>query len=93
MGSLKRHYLKAHGQPFVKTTASTSSRESGRMPHPEEKNPAPIASFICPVCDKNCSTVHGLIRHLKIHACYGKDEAAPSTSNGNNAEVRKSYLF
>ncbi|GFQ77091.1 hypothetical protein TNCT_617281 [Trichonephila clavata] len=28
--SLKRHHLKAHGQPFVETTASTSSSESSR---------------------------------------------------------------
>ncbi|GFR32221.1 hypothetical protein TNCT_647711 [Trichonephila clavata] len=83
MDSLKRHHLKAHGQPFVKTTVSTSSSDSSRMPHPEKENPAPT-SFICPVCDKNCSTIHGLIRHLKIHASYGKDDAAPSTSNENN---------
>ncbi|GFS60198.1 hypothetical protein NPIL_585861, partial [Nephila pilipes] len=70
MDNLKRHHLKAHGQPFVKTAASTSS-ESGRMPHPEKENVAPTSSFVCPVCDKNCSTIHGLIRHLKIHASYG----------------------
>ncbi|GFT09155.1 hypothetical protein TNCV_4105901 [Trichonephila clavipes] len=29
------------------------------------------------MCDKNSSTIHGLIRHLKIHASYGKDAAAP----------------
>ncbi|GFQ76838.1 uncharacterized protein TNCT_224491 [Trichonephila clavata] len=54
------------------------------MPHPEKENPAPTSSFICPVCDKNGSTIHGLIRHLKMHASYGKDDAAPSTSNENN---------
>ncbi|GFW18030.1 hypothetical protein TNCV_2281341 [Trichonephila clavipes] len=82
MDNLKRHHLKAHGQPF-KIAASTSSSESGRMPHPEKD---PTTSFICPVCDKNCSTIHELIRHLKIHASYGKDAAAPSTSNENNTE-------
>ncbi|GFS62823.1 hypothetical protein NPIL_209251, partial [Nephila pilipes] len=56
------------------------------MPHPEKENAAPTSSFVCPVCDKNCSTIHGLIRHLKIHASYGKDDAAPSTSNENNTE-------
>ncbi|GFS31616.1 uncharacterized protein NPIL_186611 [Nephila pilipes] len=93
MDNLKRHHLKAHGQPFVKTAASTSSSESGRMSHPEKENAAPTTSFICPVCDKNCSTIHGLIRHLKIHASYGKDDAAPSTSNENNTEVRKIPLL
>ncbi|GFR20422.1 hypothetical protein TNCT_501241 [Trichonephila clavata] len=93
MDSLKRHHLKAQGQPFVETTASTSSSESSRMPHPEKENPAPTSSFICPVCDKNCSTIHGLIRHLKIHASYGKDDAAPSTSIANNTEVRKLPLL
>ncbi|GFS76715.1 uncharacterized protein NPIL_654761 [Nephila pilipes] len=93
MDNLKRHHLKAHGQPFVKNAASTSSSESGRMPHPEKENAAPTTSFVCPVCDKNCSTIHGLIRHLKIHASYGKDDAAPSTSNENNMEVRKIPLL
>ncbi|GFQ90407.1 uncharacterized protein TNCT_274281 [Trichonephila clavata] len=93
MDSLKRHHLKAHGQHFVETTASTSSSESSRIPHPEKKNPTPTFSFICPVCDKNCSTIHGLIRHLKIHASHRKDDAAPSTSNENNKEVRKLPLL
>ncbi|GFX78924.1 hypothetical protein TNCV_3912131 [Trichonephila clavipes] len=60
MDNLKRHHLKAHGQPFVKIAASTSSSESGRMPHPVKENAPPTTSFICPVCDKNCSTIHGL---------------------------------
>ncbi|GFV25907.1 hypothetical protein TNCV_3868741 [Trichonephila clavipes] len=90
MDNLKLHHLKAHGQPFVKIAASTSSSESGRMPLPEKD---PTTSFICPVCDKNCSTIHGLIRHLKIHASYGKDAAAPSTSNESNTEVRKLPLL
>ncbi|GFS62901.1 hypothetical protein TNCV_2276141 [Trichonephila clavipes] len=82
-----------HGQPFVKIAASTSSSESGRLPPPEKENAAPTTSFICPVCDKNFSTIHGLIRHLKIHTSYGKDDAAPSTSNENNTEVRKLPLL
>ncbi|GFX95355.1 uncharacterized protein TNCV_849451 [Trichonephila clavipes] len=90
MDNLKRHHLKPHGQSFVKIAASTSSSESGRMPHPEKD---PTTSFICPVCDKNFSTIHGLIRQLKIHASYGKDNAAPSISNENNTDVRKLPLL
>ncbi|GFV28136.1 hypothetical protein TNCV_678241 [Trichonephila clavipes] len=39
--------------------------------------------FLCPVCNKNCVTVHGLIRHLKIHTTNG-EENVPSTSTVNN---------
>ncbi|GFV84596.1 hypothetical protein TNCV_2482101 [Trichonephila clavipes] len=44
---------------------------------------ASSTSFLCPVCNKNCVTVHGLIRHLKIHTTNG-EENVPSTSTVNN---------
>ncbi|GFY42949.1 putative RNA-directed DNA polymerase from transposon X-element [Trichonephila inaurata madagascariensis] len=44
---------------------------------------AAASSFLCPVCDKNCVTVHGLIRHLNMHATNG-EENVPSTSTENN---------
>ncbi|GFW83890.1 hypothetical protein TNCV_856731 [Trichonephila clavipes] len=44
---------------------------------------AASSSFLCPVCNKNCVTVHGLTRHLKIHATNG-EEYVPSTSTENN---------
>ncbi|GFQ69739.1 uncharacterized protein TNCT_162101, partial [Trichonephila clavata] len=40
-------------------------------------------SFLCPVCSKNCVTIHGLIRHLNMHATNG-EENVPSTSTENN---------
>ncbi|GFY59427.1 uncharacterized protein TNIN_318771 [Trichonephila inaurata madagascariensis] len=43
---------------------------------------AASSSFLCPVCDKNCVTVHGLIRHLNMHATNG-EENVPSTSTEN----------
>ncbi|GFU30031.1 hypothetical protein NPIL_514561 [Nephila pilipes] len=58
------------------------------MPHPEKENSASTSSFVCPVCDKNCSTIHGLIQHLKAHASYGKDDVAPSTLTENNMKKR-----
>ncbi|GFS68086.1 hypothetical protein NPIL_50381 [Nephila pilipes] len=47
MGNLKRHHLKALGQPFVQTVTSTSN-ESLKMPHPEKENAASASSFVCP---------------------------------------------
>ncbi|GFT32229.1 hypothetical protein TNCV_1034961 [Trichonephila clavipes] len=44
---------------------------------------ASSTSFLCPVCNKNCVTVHGLITHLKIHTTNG-EENVPSTSTVNN---------
>ncbi|GFQ74815.1 hypothetical protein TNCT_475041 [Trichonephila clavata] len=44
---------------------------------------AASSSFLCPVCDKNCVTIHGLIRHLNMHATNG-EENVPSTSTENN---------
>ncbi|GFV51050.1 uncharacterized protein TNCV_4743271 [Trichonephila clavipes] len=51
---------------------------------------ASSTSFLCPVCNKNCVTVHGLIRHLKIHTTNG-EENVPSTSTVNNPRQMEQY--
>ncbi|GFT97736.1 hypothetical protein NPIL_214381 [Nephila pilipes] len=65
---------------------ATTSRSSCRfhsISDSEKENAASTSLSVCPVSDKNCSTIHGLAQHLKIHTSNRNDNVAPRTSIEN----------